>query len=75
MVPINQVGLVLAGPLEGWFIKVQNNKAPKGLLVSHARNVAMDLTLVLDGVFPSQVEVEAYFQKNAPQVDWEAGRN
>ena len=74
MIPINQVGFVLEGPLEGWYIKVQHNKAPKGLLVSHARNVAMDLTLVLDGVFPTAADVEAYFQKNAPRVDWETGK-
>ena len=58
MIPINQVGFVLEGPLEGWYIKVQHNKAPKGLLVSHARNIAMDLTLVLDGVFPTAADVE-----------------
>ena len=74
MIPINQVGHVLAGPLEGWFIKVQNNKAPVGLLVSRARNVAMDLTLVLDGIFPTQPEVDTFFRKNAPKVDWDVGK-
>jgi hypothetical protein len=73
MIPINQVGYILEGPLEGWFIKVQHNKAPAGLLVSRARNVEMDLTVILDGVFAGLPETESFFRQNAPKVDWEVG--
>ena len=74
MLPIDQVGLVLDGPLEGWFIKIQKSKAPSGFLVSRARNAAMDLTLILDGIFQGHPELEVHFAKYAPSVDWEAGR-
>jgi hypothetical protein len=44
---------------------------PKGFLVSRARNPEMDQTLVLDGIFATREELEAFFQENASAVTWQ----
>ncbi len=71
MIPLNRIGKVTKGPLVGWYIQAQEIELPKGVLVSRARNAVMDQTLVLDGIFPDSAKLEAFFQANAPEVDWD----
>jgi hypothetical protein len=73
MIPLDRIGKVKKGPLAGWFIQAQEIQLPKGILVSRARNAVMDQTLVLDGIFPDRAKLEAFFETNAPVVDWEEG--
>lgn len=70
MIPLGCIGKVKQGPLIGWFIQAQEIEMPKGILVSRARNATMDQTIVLDGIFPDQAKLEAFFATNAPVVDW-----
>jgi hypothetical protein len=76
MIPLYRIGKVKKGPLAGWYIQAQEIELPKGILVSRARNAVMDQTLVLDGIFPDRTKLEAFFEANAPVVEWgdEAGR-
>lgn len=71
MIPLSRIGKVKKGPLAGWFIQAQEIEMPKGILVSRARNATMDQTLVLDGIFPDKTKLEAFFEANAPVVDWD----
>lgn len=71
MIPLKRIGFVKEGPLAGWFIQAQAMEVPKGILVSRARNRVMDQTLVLDGIFPSQEALDAFFAKQAPVVEWD----
>jgi hypothetical protein len=71
MIPLCRIGKVKKGPLSGWFIQAQEIELPKGILVSRARNAIMDQTLVLDGIFPDRAKLEAFFEANAPVVEWE----
>lgn len=71
MVRLNCVGKVTKGPLAGWYVQVQAIELPKGFLVSRARNAVMDQTVILDGIFPDQGELDAFFAAQAPHVDWE----
>ena len=66
-------GKVKEGPLKGWWIKIQECETPKGFLVSRARNVEMDQTLVLDGIFPTREAAEAFLAQQAPAIDWNQG--
>lgn len=70
MIPLKQTGYISEGPLAGWYIKVQAFEVPSGFLVSRARNPEMDQTLILDGIFPTQEALEAFFQERAPKVEW-----
>jgi hypothetical protein len=72
MIPLKRIGFVKEGPLAGWFIQAQAMETPRGILVARARNRPMDQTLVLDGIFPTQEELEAFFATQAPVVDWDA---
>lgn len=72
MIPLGRIGKVKQGPLTGWYIQAQVMEMPQGILVSRARNATMDQTLVLDGIFQTQAKLEAFFETNAPVVDWEA---
>ncbi len=74
MTPLQRIGFVKEGPLGGWYVKAQEIEVPKGILVFRARNAQMDQTLVLDGIFPDQDELEAFFNSNAPVVEWEECR-
>lgn len=71
MIPLGRIGKVKQGPLIGWYIQAQAIEMPKGILVSRARNATMDQTLVLDGIFPTREKLDAFFEANAPLVDWE----
>jgi hypothetical protein len=71
MIPLSRIGKVTKGPLVGWYIQAQEIELPKGILVSRARNAVMDQTLVLDGIFPTQAKLEAFFETNAPEVEWQ----
>lgn len=71
MIPLCRIGKVKKGPLAGWYIQAQEIEMPKGILVSRARNAVMDQTLVLDGIFPDRAKLEAFFETNAPEVEWE----
>jgi len=71
MVPLYRIGKVKQGPLAGWYIQAQEIELPKGILVSRARNAVMDQTLVLDGIFPDRAKLEAFFEANAPVVEWD----
>ena len=71
MIPLCRIGKVKQGHLIGWYIQAQEIEMPKGILVSRARNATMDQTVVLDGIFPDQAQLEAFFETNAPVVDWE----
>jgi hypothetical protein len=71
MIPFGRIGKVKQGPLIGWYIQAQEMTMPKGILVSRARNATMDQTIVLDGIFPDQTKLEAFFEANAPVVDWD----
>jgi len=71
MIPMQRIGYVKEGALAGWFIQAQTIELPKGILVSRARNRVMDQTLVLDGIFPDQEAMEAFFAKQAPVVEWD----
>jgi hypothetical protein len=76
MIPLDRIGVVKQGPLIGWFIQAQEIEMPKGILVSRARNAVMDQTVVLDGIFPDREKLEAFFKKNAPEVEWQGdGQN
>lgn len=70
MIPLKQTGYIPEGALAGWYIRVQAFEVPQGFLVSRARNPEMDQTLVLDGIFPTQEALDAFFRENAPQVEW-----
>jgi len=70
MIPLNQTGLVMEGPLKGWFVRVSHMELPKGFLVARARNEEMDQTLILDGIFPERAKMEAFFEAQAPVVEW-----
>jgi len=70
MTPLSQTGFVKEGALQGWFVRVSQMDIPKGFLVSRARNAEMDQTLILDGIFQERAELEAFFQTQAPHVDW-----
>jgi hypothetical protein len=70
MIPLGQTGLVKEGPLEGWYMRVSHMEIPKGYLVARARNQEMDQTLILDGIFPDEAKLEAFFQVQAPAVEW-----
>lgn len=70
MIPLGQTGFVQEGPLKGWFVRVSHMELPKGYLVSRARNAEMDQTLILDGIFPELTKLEAFFQAQAPVVEW-----
>lgn len=70
MIPLCCIGKVTKGTLEGWYIRAQEIEKPEGFLVSRARNALMDQTLILDGIFLDRQEMEAFFQANAPEVDW-----
>jgi hypothetical protein len=70
MIPLGITGLVKEGPLQGWFVRVSQMELPKGFLVARARNEAMDQTLILDGLFPEQTKLEAFFESQAPVVEW-----
>lgn len=70
MIPLSRTGLVKQGSLAGWWVRAQEMEIPKGILISRARNREMDQTLILDGIFPSAEAAEAFFQQNAPAVEW-----
>ena len=73
MLSLGVPGKVQAGPLKGWWIKVQEYDVPKGYLVSRARNAEMDQTLVLDGIFPTREALEAFLAQQAPAIAWDQG--
>ncbi|MCE1228443.1 MAG: hypothetical protein LWX11_02975 [Firmicutes bacterium] len=70
MTPLGRTGFVKEGPLAGWYISAAEMERPKGFLVSRARNAEMDQTLVMDGIFPTRDAMEAFFQAQAPVVEW-----
>lgn len=72
MTPLSQTGFVKEGALQGWYVRVTHMDIPRGFLISRARNAEMDQTLILDGIFPGQAELETFFQTQAPVVEWMA---
>ncbi len=69
-VPVGKTGKVQEGPLKGWYVRVSSMDVPKGFLVARARNEEMDQTLILDGIFHEEAKLEAFFQEQAPKVNW-----
>ncbi len=70
MIPLGKTGFVTEGQLKGWYVRVAQMELPRGFLVSRARNAEMDQTLILDGIFPERAKMEAFFQSQAPAVEW-----